>query len=123
MSFDEWYPEPKNWDYPIASMIALVIVSFGVRSFYDLAIGGVAQFVYWFAGQKGPDGMWSALAGLQISRGQWRTGAFPTLLDAYETYTDYKKMTDITFASVYRTVAWFFGFFSGYILKWLKLKF
>ena len=102
---------PEQWERPFLSLVALAIVSFGIKSSTDIYFATAAQFLFWLSGKKGPAGMYSALAGLQFGRNQFKYAAFPTLMDSYYTINDLKTKKRITYAHLLATIIWFLGYF------------
>ena len=110
---DEFVFDPKYWDYPFASTVAVLVVSFGVRGLKDIYYATVCQLLFWGFGHKGPDGIYNALAGLQAGRGEWFYAAFPTLLDTYEGITELRRTRTLSTKSIIRTGSWALGFYLG----------
>ena len=102
---------PEKWERPVLSLVALAIVSFGIKNSSDIYFATAAQFAFWICGHKGPAAMYSALAGLQFGRNQYKFAAFPTLLDSYYAITDFSTKKSISYAHTMATIAWFMGFF------------
>jgi hypothetical protein len=101
----------NNWDYPFASMLATVLVSFGVKNVRDIYYATFCQLIFWGFGYKGPDGIYNALAGLQAGRGEWFYAAYPTLLDTYEGINDFRRTKGVTKKGIIRSGAWSLGFY------------
>ena len=102
---------PEKWERPVFSLVALAIVTLGIKNSLDIYFATAAQFAFWYCGHKGPAAMYSALAGLQFGRNQYKFAAFPTLLDSYYTITDLSTKKRISYAHSMATISWFLGYF------------
>ena len=102
---------PETWEKPFYSMVALAVVSLGIRNSIDIYFATAAAFAFWVCGHKGPAGMYSALAGLQLGRKQYKFAAFPTLLDSYYAINDFSTKKVISLSHLMATIIWFTGFF------------
>ena len=102
---------PDKWERPFLSLVALAIASFGIKSSTDIYFATAAQFVFWLSGKKGPAGMYSALAGIQFGRNQYKYAAFATLMDSYYTISDLSTKKKITYSHLWATTIWFLGYF------------
>ena len=102
---------PEKWEKPFYSMVALAVVTFGVRNMTDIYFATAAQFAFWVCGHKGPVAMYSALAGLQFGRKQYKFAAFPTLLDSYYAINDFSTKKVVSFTHALATIIWLAGFF------------
>ena len=102
---------PDKWERPLFSVMALAIVSLGIKSSKDIYFATAAQLVFFLFGKKGPAGMYSALAGIQVGRGQYKFAAFPTLMDSYYTISDLSTEKRVTYSHLIATTIWFLGYF------------
>ena len=92
------YTDTKEaWEYPKLSIVALIVVSFGVRHMGEVYFAIVAQLIYWYCGHSGPDAMWNALAGVQAGRGKYKYVILPTLLTSYEAIDNYTQNKNFTY--------------------------
>ena len=94
-------------------LVALLVVSLGVKNINDYYAAVGAQLVYWALGYKGPQAMYSMLAGIQFGRGRYMYSMFPTLLDTYYTINDFSTGKVISYKTIAVDVLWVLGFFLG----------
>ena len=103
-------------DYPFASVAALGVATFGIRSQWEYYYAFLAQAVYWIAGYTDLDGVTNAIIGVQFGRGRYKHAMFAAILDLYESFQDYNVMKTIGYHNATRLLI----FFTGYLLGWMK---
>ena len=107
------YFDTTQWEFPIISVLALVVVSFGIQSFKDVYFAIACQFLYWYLDYDGPEGLYNALAGLQVGRRAYKWIYLPTILTAYETMRSYSKQKTLTYKSSTTLGIYALGFIVG----------
>ena len=105
---------------PIIRTAALGSLALGVKSYGEVVAGGtgLAIYYYWSTGPDGLDGAISTMAGIQMARGSYRTAAFPTIVEVYDTIQTLRNkgaMAAMNTKSLIRLGL----FFTGY---WLSLN-
>ena len=105
---------------PLIRTAALGSLAFGVKSYGEVVAGGsgLALYYYWSSGPDGLDGAISMMAGIQMARGSYRTAAFPTIVEVYDTIQTLRNkgaMAAMNAKSLVRLGL----FFTGY---WLSLN-
>ena len=105
----QWYEDPiysaesalesrMGWTgrdrLPITRMAALISLAIGIRGYMEVTLASVALAVSYFMGKAAPDGIdgaISALSGVQVARGQFKTVLFPVLVELLETLHNFNK--------------------------------
>ena len=75
----------------LLNVIALISLAFGTKNAKEIFAGVVGFVPHWYLGGDGIDGMISALTGVQLAKGRWKTVAFPLILETLRTLKDFTK--------------------------------
>ena len=81
-------------DIPLIKAGSLAMLAFGIRSYRELMFGVASLAAYYYmAKDNNPslDGAISGLAAVQIARKQYLTAAFPTFIETYSSFRDWKQ--------------------------------
>ena len=103
-------------DIPIIKAGSLAILAFGIRTYREFMFG-VASLAayYYFAKDDNPslDGAISGLAAVQIARKQYLTAAFPTFIETYSSFRDWREGKFMTQKQFLKTAIYVVGFYLG----------
>ena len=116
--FKAFTTDPKQ--LPIIRTAALGSLALGVKSYREILAGGggLAAYYYWSTGPDGLDGAISTMAGIQMARGSYRTAAFPTIVEVYDTIQTWRNK-GVMAAANSKTLVRTLLFVVGY---WLSLN-
>ena len=101
-------------DIPIIKAGSLAILAFGIRSYRELMFGVASLAAYYYmAKDNNPslDGAISGLAAVQIARKQYLTAAFPTFIETYSSFRDWKEGKFMTQKQFLKTAIYVVGFY------------
>ena len=84
----------------LLNVIALISLAFGTRNAKEIFAGVVGFVPHWYVGGDGLDGMISALTGVQLAKGRWKTVAFPLILETLRTLKDFTKGNKIFLSKI-----------------------
>ena len=101
---------PLRIELPLFQYLALASVAFGVENRYEIILATGAHVVWKFTGNDGLAAIYSTLAGIQIQKKKFKTAAFATLLDVYDTFNDYMNNRGITKKGIQKLVWWATGY-------------
>ena len=79
---------------PIIRIAALISLAIGIRGYMEVSLACIALAISYFTGTTAPDGIdgaIQALSGVQVARGQFKTVAFPVLVELLETLHAFQK--------------------------------
>ena len=84
----------------LLNVIALISLAFGTRNAKEIFAGVVGFVPHWYVGGDGLDGMISALTGVQLAKGRWKSVAFPLILETLRTLKDFTKGNKILLSNI-----------------------
>jgi len=108
-----WNRPVRVWDYPFASVGALILASMGVKHMWAYYYAVLSQFIYWMSNYKGLDGITNAIVGIQFGRGEYKWGMFATLLSLYETFKDADFKKGLSQKNTARVIIYVIGYLLG----------
>ena len=103
-------------DIPIIKAGSLAILAFGIRSYRELVFGVASLAAYYYlAKDNNPslDGAISGLSAVQIARKQYFTAGFPTFIESYQAFKDWRQGNLMTQKSMVKTAIYVIGFYLG----------
>jgi hypothetical protein len=103
-------------DIPIIKAGSLAMLAWGIRSYKEFLFGSVAlALYYWMSSDDSAtlDGAVTALAGVQFARGQYLTASFPTLVETYASFRDWKVGKFATKKQILKLAIYVTGFYLG----------
>ena len=80
-------------DIPLIKAGSLAMLAFGIRSYRELMFGVASLAAYYYlAKDNNPslDGAISGLSAVQIARKQYFTAGFPTFIESYQAFKDWR---------------------------------
>ena len=92
------------------------MLAFGIRSYKELVFGTAALATYYyFAKDDEPtlDGAVTGLAGVQIARKQYLSASFPTFIEAYSSFKDWRSGKFMTQKQILKLGIYVTGFWLG----------
>ena len=81
-------------EIPLIKAGSLAMLAFGIRSYKELLFGTASLAAYYYMAKDNEpslDGAVTGLAGVQIARKQYLSASFPTFIEAYSSFRDWKK--------------------------------
>ena len=109
----------KGWakikpdEIPVIKTASLALLAFGIRSYKELLFGSASLALYYWTIEPSLDGAILGLSGEQFAKGQWQTASFPTLLESYQSYQDFRKGVFMTKKQLMKLFIYLLGFYLG----------
>ena len=103
-------------DIPIIKAGSLAMLAFGIRSYRELMFGVASLAAYYYmAKDDNPslDGAISGLSAVQIARKQYFTAGFPTFIESYQSFKDWRQGNLFTQKQFVKTAIYVVGFYLG----------
>lgn len=103
-------------DIPLIKAGSLAMLAFGIRSYKEFVFGTASLAAYYYmAKDDSPslDGAVTGLAGVQIARKQYFTASFPTFIEAYSSFRDWKQGKFMTQKQILKLAIYMIGFYLG----------
>ena len=103
-------------DIPLIKAGSLAMLAFGIRSYKEFVFGTASLAAYYYmAKDDSPslDGAVTGLAGVQIARKQYFTASFPTFIEAYSSFRDWKQGKFMTQKQILKVAIYMIGFYLG----------
>ena len=103
-------------DIPLIKAGSLAMLAFGIRSYKELLFGTASLAAYYYmAKDDAPslDGAVTGLAGVQIARRQYLSASFPTFIEAYSSFRDWKQGKFMTQKQILKVAIYMIGFYLG----------
>ena len=104
---------PTQKELPTFQYIALASVAFGVENRYEIILAGASHVVWKFTGNEGLAAIYSTLAGIQIQKKRYKTAAFASLLDVYDTLNDFNRGKLVTKKGIQKLAWWGIGYMAA----------
>ena len=104
-------------DIPLIKAGSLAMLAFGIRSYRELMFGVASLGAYYYlAKDNNPslDGAISGLSAVQIARKQYFTAGFPTFIESYQAFKDWRQGNLMTQKSFIKTAIYVVGFYLGF---------
>ena len=104
-------------DIPIIKAGSLAILAFGIRSYRELVFGVASLAAYYYlAKDNNPslDGAISGLSAVQIARKQYFTAGFPTFIESYQAFKDWRAGNFMAQKQFLKTAIYLVGFYLGF---------
>ena len=109
----------KQWakikpdEIPVIKTASLALLAFGIKSYKELLFGSFSLALYFWTIEPSLDGAILGLSGEQFAKGQWQTASFPTLLESYQSYQDFRKGNLVTKKQLMKLFIYMLGFYLG----------
>ena len=103
-------------DIPLIKAGSLAMLAFGIRSYRELMFGVASLAAYYYmAKDDNPslDGAISGLSAVQIARKQYFTAGFPTFIESYQSFKDWRQGNLFTQKQFVKTAIYVVGFYLG----------
>ena len=103
----------KSEDIPLIKAGSLALLASGIRSRYELIFATLALAAYYYLYEETLDGAILGLSSVQLSRGQFVTSTFPTLLESYQSFHEWKEGKFLTRKQLLKGTIYGVGFYLG----------
>ena len=102
-------------DIPLIKAGSLAILAFGIKSYKEFLFGTAALAAYYYMSKDDGslDGAITGLAGVQFARGQYLTAAFPTFIETYASFRDWRDGKFMTKKQILKLAIYVSGFYLG----------
>lgn len=103
-------------DIPLIKAGSLAMLAFGIKSYREFLFGSVALALYYYMSkEENPtlDGAVTGLAGVQFARGQYLTASFPTFIETYSSFKDWRDGKFMTKKQILKLAIYVTGFYLG----------
>ena len=102
-------------DIPLIKAGSLAILAFGIRSYKEFLFGSLALAGYYYMSKDDGslDGAVTGLSGVQLARGQYLTAAFPTFIETYQSFKEWKDGRFMTRKQILKLFIYISGFYLG----------
>ena len=103
-------------EIPLIKAGSLAMLAFGIRSYKELLFGTASLAAYYYMAKDNEpslDGAVTGLAGVQIARKQWLSASFPTFIEAYSSFRDWRQGKFMTQKQILKLVIYSIGFYLG----------
>ncbi len=103
-------------DIPLIKAGSLAILAFGIRSYKEFLFGSTALAAYYYMSKDDGslDGAVTGLSGVQLARGQYLTAAFPTFIETYQSFREWKDGRFMTRKQILKLFIYVSGFYLGF---------
>ena len=102
-------------EIPLIKAGSLAILAFGIRSYKEFLFGSAALAAYYYMSKDDGslDGAVTGLSGVQLARGQYLTAAFPTFIETYQSFKEWKDGRFMTRKQILKLFIYVSGFYLG----------
>ena len=103
-------------DIPLIKAGSLAMLAFGIRSYRELMFGVASLGAYYYlAKDNNPslDGAISGLSAVQIARKQYFTAGFPTFIESYQAFKDWRAGNFMAQKQFVKGAIYVVGFYLG----------
>ena len=102
-------------EIPLIKAGSLAILAFGIKSYKEFLFGTAALAAYYYMSKDDGslDGAITGLAGVQFARGQYLTAAFPTFIETYASFHDWRDGKFMTKKQILKLAIYVSGFYLG----------
>ena len=102
-------------EIPIIKAGSLAILAFGIRSYREFLFGSVALAAYYYMSKDDGslDGAVTGLSGVQLARGQYLTASFPTFIESYQSFKEWREGRFMTRKQILKLLIYISGFYLG----------
>ena len=96
-------------------ILDLAILAFGIRSYREFLFGSAALAAYYYMSKDDGslDGAVTGLSGVQLARGQYLTAAFPTFIETYQSFKEWREGRFMTRKQILKLFIYVSGFYLG----------
>ena len=103
-------------EIPLIKAGSLAILAYGIRSYREFLFGTASLAAYYYMSKdEDPslDGAVTGLAGVQIARGQYLTASFPTFIETYSSFKEWRDGKFMTKKQILKLAIYVTGFYLG----------
>ena len=102
-------------EIPIIKAGSLAILAFGMRSYREFLFGSAALAAYYYMSKDDGslDGAVTGLSGVQLARGQYLTASFPTFIESYQSFKEWREGRFMTRKQILKLLIYISGFYLG----------
>ena len=107
------FKELSGGDIPLIKAGSLALLAVGVKSYKEFLFGSASLAAYYYLQEASLDGAITGLAGVQFARGQYLTATFPTFMETYASFQDWRRGSFMTKKQILKLAIYVAGFYLG----------